>query len=73
MSYGGLNGSAPLINGSQDQLTAHELSMATNEKLHLNNSEVNGNNEVNIRHKAFDMKAMQKEAVLSYVKVRTLK
>jgi len=65
MTYGGLNGSAPTINGPND----HDLSQTTNEKLHFNNSEVNGNNEMNIRHKTYDMKAMQKEAVLSYVKV----
>ena len=56
------NGSSSAINGT------NELSQNLSEKLNLNQSEV-ANNDIN-RFKSFDVKAMQKEAVLSYVKVR---
>jgi hypothetical protein len=78
LGYLGLNSSAPAINGSSSQLsttstnsTSTELSTTLSEKLHINTADVSSNNEVNSRFKSFDMKAMQKEAVLSYVKVIT--
>ena len=75
LGYLGLNGSAPAINGSSSQLSTSsqnsDLSTTMSEKLHINTADVSTNNEVNSRFKSFDMKAMQKEAVLSYVKVRS--
>jgi hypothetical protein len=74
---GGMNGSIPSINGSNPSVngstpsshssSTNELSQNLSEKLQLNNPDAT-NNEIN-RFKSFDVKAMQKEAVLSYVKV----
>ena len=77
LGYIGLNGSAPANNGSSSSVlsSTSELSQTLSEKLQINNattttSEMNAvNNDVNNRYKSYDMKAMQKEAVLSYVKV----
>jgi hypothetical protein len=64
----GLNGSAPAINGSAINGSG-DLSQNLSDKLSLNSEEA-ARNAINNRFKSFDMKAMQKEAVLSYVKVR---
>jgi hypothetical protein len=64
-----LNGSSSAVNGSSSSSTAttNDLSQSLTDKLNLNHTE-SANNEIN-RFKSFDVKAMQKEAVLSYVKV----
>ena len=59
-----MNGSSSGLNGSS---ATHELSQNLSDKLNLNQTEA-ANNEIN-RFKSFDVKTLQKEAVLSYVKV----